>query len=246
LDLANLASVRAFAGKVDRETKLDLLVNNAGVMAVPERRETADGFELQFGTNYLGPFALTLLLLPVFERAKAPRVTTVSSGAANMGSRKIHFDDPQWKKSYGPWKAYCQSKLANLIFMLELMRRSQAAGITLVSNAAHPGYARTNLQTSGPGKPLNSFQRAFERFTSQDAAAGALPTLRAATANNSTGNYFAPDGIFALKGAPVPIAVPKAAQDSAVGRQLWELSEELTGVSWPVRPQRVAFLKGRP
>lgn len=111
LDLASLRSVRAFAARVGSEAKLDLLVNNAGVMAVPQRRVTEDGFELQFGTNFLGPFALTVLLMPTLQRAASPRVTTVSSGAANMGLRKINFDDLQWERSYGPWKAYCQSKL---------------------------------------------------------------------------------------------------------------------------------------
>jgi NAD(P)-dependent dehydrogenase (short-subunit alcohol dehydrogenase family) len=120
-------------------------VNNAGVMAIPKQRVTKDGFEMQFGTNHLGPFALTMLLLPTLQRAASPRVTTVSSGAANTGLKKINFDDLQWEKSYGPWKAYCQSKLADLMLMLELERRCDVAGIRLLSNAAHPGYARTNL-----------------------------------------------------------------------------------------------------
>ncbi len=120
LDLANLQSVRAFAAKVGGEAKLDLLVNNAGVMAVPQRETTTDGFELQFGTNFLGPFALTGLLMPALQRATSPRVTTVASGAANMGMRRINFDDLQWERSYGPWKAYCQSKLADIMFMLRV------------------------------------------------------------------------------------------------------------------------------
>jgi NAD(P)-dependent dehydrogenase (short-subunit alcohol dehydrogenase family) len=233
LDLASLKSVRAFSAKVGGEAKVDLLVNNAGVMAVPKREVTKDGFELQFGTNYLGPFALTGLLMPALRRSEAPRVTTVSSGAANMGLRRIHFDDLHWEKSYGPWKAYCQSKLADLMLMLEVGRRSAAAGIRLLSNAAHPGYARTNLQTSGPGKPQNVFQKAFEKLTSQDAAAGALPTLRAATADDTaTGMYYGPNRLFQLKGDPVEIPLPKPALDKAAAERLWGLSQKLTGVNF--------------
>src|SRR5580704_11530217 len=183
LDLASLRSVRAFAAKINNsEAKLDLLVNNAGVMRIPQRQVTEDGCEMQFGTNYFGPFALTVLLLPALQRAPSPRVTTVSSGAANMGLKKINFDDLQWGRSYGPWKAYCQSKLADLLLMLELDRRSRATGIALLSNAAHPGYARTNLQTSGPERQTSLIERAVASVMSHDAAQGALPTLRAATA----------------------------------------------------------------
>jgi NAD(P)-dependent dehydrogenase (short-subunit alcohol dehydrogenase family) len=234
LDLASQRSVRAFAAKVNSEAKLDLLVNNAGVMRLPQRQVTEDGFEMQLGTNYFGPFALTMLLLPALERSPSPRVTTVSSGAANMGLKKINFDDMQWEKSYGPWKAYCQSKLADLMLMLELARRSKAAGIRLVSNAAHPGYARTNLQTSGPGRPLNMMERAITPFVSHDAAHGALPTLRAATSpDGSSGTYFAPERLFNLKGDPIPVKLPKPALDEAAARRLWDVSERLTGASWP-------------
>jgi len=138
LDLASLRSVQSFAAKIDREAKLDLLINNAGVMSVPTRQVTEDGFELQFGTNFLGPFALTMSLMPALMRAPSPKVTTVSSGAANMGVKKINFGDLQWERSYGPWTAYCQSKLADLMFALELGRRSASASLPLVSNAAHP------------------------------------------------------------------------------------------------------------
>jgi NAD(P)-dependent dehydrogenase (short-subunit alcohol dehydrogenase family) len=234
LDLASQRSVRAFAAKVASGPKLDLLVNNAGVMRLPRRQVTEDGFEMQFGTNYFGPFALTLLLLPVLLRAPSPRVTTVSSGAANMGLKKINFDDLQWERSYGPWKAYCQSKLADLMLMLELARRSKAAGMNLVSNASHPGYARTNLQTSGPGRELNLVERAFTTFTSHDAAHGALPTLRAATSPEATsGTYYAPDRMFNLKGDPIFVKLPRPVLDEAAARRLWEVSEQLTGVSWP-------------
>ncbi len=136
LDLASLRSVREFAERVGREKKLDLLVNNAGVMRILTRRLTEDGFETQLATNFLGPFALTGLLMPTLLRSEAPRVTTVSSGAANMGLRRIRFEDMQWEKGYKPWAAYCQSKLADLMLMTELVRRS--AGTRLLSNAAHP------------------------------------------------------------------------------------------------------------
>jgi NAD(P)-dependent dehydrogenase (short-subunit alcohol dehydrogenase family) len=239
LDLASLRSVRAFTAKVSYEAKLDLLVNNAGVMSVPKRQLTEDGFELQFGTNFLGPFALTGLLMPALRRSASPRVTTVSSGAANMGTKKINFDDLQWERSYGPWKAYCQSKLADLLFTLELGRRCAAAGIGLLSNAAHPGYARTNLQPSGPGGPLNPIEKIIPiekimaSFMSQDAAHGALPTLRAATAMDAAqGSYYAPDRMFELKGDPVLVPVPRLARDEAVARRLWEVSLGLTGVSF--------------
>ena len=241
LDLASLRSVRAFTAKVGDEAKLDLLVNNAGVMAVPKRQVTEDGFELQFGTNFLGPFALTGLLMPVLQRSASARVTTVSSGAANMGTRKINFDDLQWETSYGPWKAYCQSKLADLMFTLELGRRCAAAGIGLLSNAAHPGYARTNLQTSGPGRPQNplgrflyfSIEKIMASFMSQDAVRGALPTLRAATATDAAqGSYYGPDRIFQLKGDPIRVPIPQPARDEAASRRLWEVSEKLTRVQW--------------
>jgi NAD(P)-dependent dehydrogenase (short-subunit alcohol dehydrogenase family) len=234
LDLASLQSVRTFAAKIGGEPKLDLLVNNAGVMRLPQRRVTEDGFEVQFGTNFLGPFALTVLLLPALQRAPSPRVTTVSSGAANMGIKRINFDDLQWEKSYGPWNAYCQSKLADLMLMLELERRCKAAEIKLISNAAHPGYARTNLQTSGPGRPLNLIERTLTPLMSHDAAHGALPTLRAATAlDTASGAYYAPNRMFNLKGDPIPVKLPKPALDKAAAQNLWELSERLTGVSWP-------------
>jgi NAD(P)-dependent dehydrogenase (short-subunit alcohol dehydrogenase family) len=230
LDLASLKSVRAFAQRVGSEAKLDLLVNNAGVMRLPTRQVTEDGFERQFGTNFLGPFALTMLLMPVLRRAASPRVTTVSSGAANMGLRRIKFEDMQWEKSYGPWKAYCQSKLADLMLMIGLGRRSAAAGIGLVSNAAHPGYARTNLQTSGPGRELNALEKFITPFMSHDAAHGALPTLRAATEiDTSTGVYYAPEKMFNLKGYPVPVEIPKPALDNEAARRLWNAVEDLTG-----------------
>ncbi len=176
-----------------------------------------------------------MALLPALMRARAPRVTTVSSGAANMGLKKINFGDLQWENSYGPWKAYCQSKLADLMFALELGRRSASAGVALVSNAAHPGYARTNLQTSGPKRQKNLVDKIMEAFMSHDAAGGALPTLRAATARDAiSGTYFAPDRMFHLKGDPVPVPMPKPAQSEAAARQLWETAGSLTGAAWRV------------
>ena len=233
LDLASLSSVRAFAAKIGAEPKLDLLVNNAGVMAVPKRELTKDGFERQFGTNFLGPFALTGLLLPVLMRAPKPRVTTVSSGAANLGLRRINFEDLQWERSYGPWKAYCQSKLADLMFALELGRQASAGGIKILSNAAHPGFALTNLQTSGPGRPMNMVEKIMSSFLSQDAAHGALPTLRAATEPDAApGSYYSPDRMFHLKGDPILIRAPKPALDAAAAGRLWKIAEKLTGVNY--------------
>ena len=235
LDLASLKSVRAFAQKVGAEAKVDLLVNNAGVMRLPKREVTEDGFERQFATNFLGPFALTALLMPALKCSKSPRVTTVSSGAANMGLKRIKFEDMQWEKSYGPWKAYCQSKLADLMLMVELGRRSAAAGIGLLSNAAHPGFARTHLQTSGPGRELNVVEKILMSFLSHDAAHGALPTLRAATANDtSSGSYYAPETMFHLKGDPVAVALPKPAQNQESAKRLWDAAEKFTRTKWMV------------
>ena len=233
LDLASLRSVRSFAARIGGEAKLDLLVNNAGVVAVPKRQVMEDGFELQFGTNFfLGPFAPTMALLPALTRAQSPRVTTVSSGAANMGLKKINFGDLQWERSHGPWTACCQSKLADLMFALELGRRSASAGIQLVSNAARPGYARTNLQTSGLEREKYRVEKIMEAFLSHDAARGALPSLRTATTEDAvSGSYFAPDRMFQLKGDPVPVPIPKPAQNEAAARQLWETAEGLPGAA---------------
>jgi NAD(P)-dependent dehydrogenase (short-subunit alcohol dehydrogenase family) len=234
LDLASLRSVEEFAVRVGSEAKLDLLVNNAGVMRIPARQVTEDGFEMQFGTNFIGPFALTALLMPALLRSNAPRVTTVSSGAANMGLKRIRFEDLQWKAGYKPWAAYCQSKLADLMLTMELGRRSEEAGKRVLSNAAHPGFARTNLQTSGPGRELNAIERFVTPFMSHDAAHGAMPTLRAATEPKAAqGSYYSPENFFQLKGDPVLIPLPKPARDAASARQLWEIANNLTGVQWP-------------
>ncbi|MDE1169963.1 MAG: oxidoreductase [Verrucomicrobium sp.] len=234
LDLADLASVRRFAAAFSGEP-LDLLIHNAAVMAVPRRELTVDGFERQFGTNYLGPFALTALLFPALRRQPGTRVVTVCS-MANKQAR-IEFDNLQSERLYKPmFQAYAQSKLANTLFAVELQRRLSAAGSPIVSTAAHPGYARTNLQTSGPGKGMMGLLFAAAGKTlgallSQDAAHGALPTLFAATAPEARpGGYYGPDGLSEMKGYPAPAPLPPAAQSEGDARRLWEESETLTGV----------------
>ncbi len=235
LDLADLASVAAFAtGYTDRHDGLDMLLNNAGVMAIP-RRETADGFEAQFGTNHLGHFALTARLLDSLLARPGARVVTVSSAVAQVG--RIRFDDLQGTGRYGKWSAYSQAKLANQLFTLELDRRATGHGVDLISVAAHPGYAATNLQSVGPQMSGSGIT---ERLTGlansifgQSAAAGALPSLYGATAPGvSGGQYFGPDGFMAQRGAPKAVSFVKAARDPAVARRLWQVSEELTGVTF--------------
>jgi NAD(P)-dependent dehydrogenase (short-subunit alcohol dehydrogenase family) len=226
--------VAAFARRLAAEHgSLDLLVNNAGVMMPPRRLTTADGFELQFGTNYLGHFALTGRLLPLLRAARAPRVVEVSSIAHRRAA--IRFEDPQWEKLYRPWPAYGQSKLAMLIFALELQRRSDTAGWGLMSLAAHPGIAHTELFSNGPGIS-NARMRMFGLvlpFISQSAAAGALPILFAATAPQAVGgSYYGPDGFREMKGRPSPARVMPQAADAAAAARLWRLSEALTGVTF--------------
>lgn len=241
LDLASLASVQAFADGVLESfgEGLALLVNNAGVMAIP-RRTTADGFEMQLGTNHLGHFALTGLLLPALlatgptggVAAGPARVVTVASNAHKMG--RLHRDDLMGERKYTPWSAYGQAKLANLLFMRELRRRADAAAAPLLSLAAHPGYARTNLTTSGPAAGSRLVARVTgvaERFMAQSAAAGALPTLRAAGDPTArSGDYYGPDGFMEQKGHPKLVGMTDAARDDADALWLWERSVELTGV----------------
>ena len=247
LDLADLASVRALAdrlaGSLDR---LDVLVNNAGVMATPHRT-TADGFELQLGTNHLGHFALTGLLLPLLLRGHGPasarsdpehgvpRVVTVSSGAHRMGT--ISRDDLMAERRYRPWRAYGQSKLANLLFMLDLQRRADAAGAPLVSVAAHPGYAATNLQAVGPAmsgsRLMGRLSDVGNRLLAQSAEQGAWPTLRAATDPQAAGgDYFGPDGLGESRGRPKRVGMSAAARDADTASWLWQRSVELTGVDY--------------
>jgi len=228
LDLADLASVRAFAAA--QTAPLDLLVNNAGLMA-PPRRTTKDGFELQLGTNHLGHFALTGLLLDRLRAGDAPRVVTLSSGAHRMG--KIAFDNLQGERRYFRWNAYGQSKLANLLFMRELDRRARAAGLPITSVAAHPGYSATNLQTASPPAVDRAVMAVLNRVVAQDADHGALPTLYAATvAGLPGGSYVGPDGRGELRGAPALVSMSGRASDPETARKLWEVSEELTGVTY--------------
>jgi NAD(P)-dependent dehydrogenase (short-subunit alcohol dehydrogenase family) len=240
LDLSRLSSVADCARRIaDSVSHIDLLINNAGVMSIPTRHETVDGFEMQFGANYVGHFALNMRLLPKVFAARTPRVITVSS-LAHRGGR-IDFDDLQAKKRYTPWKAYCQSKLATLMFSLELERRARAAGWNLMSTAAHPGYARTGLQSAGRSwdrdtmsalERLGSF---LEPYLSHSAAEGALPTLLAATSPSAQGGVmYGPSGFYELRGPPKLAKIVPRALDKAVWKRLWDVSEGLTGVRVPV------------
>ena len=235
LDLARLTSVAAFAERIGaRHERVDLLINNAGVMAPPQRQTTADGFELQFGSNYLGHFALTARLLPLLRAAPAPRVVNLSSLAHRQG--RIAFDDLQGERAYRAWTGYGQSKLAMLMFALELQRRSDTHDWGLRAIAAHPGYARTELIANGPAVAggrslLGALSAALGPWFSHSAAAGALPTLYAATAPDAQGGgYYGPDGVFEMKGAPAPAAIARRARDADVARRLWETSCALAQV----------------
>jgi NAD(P)-dependent dehydrogenase (short-subunit alcohol dehydrogenase family) len=229
LDLASLDSVRGFAERVrESHDGLDLLINNAGIMATP-RRETADGFELQFGTNHLGHFALTALLIGELEGREDARVVTLSSGAHRMG--RISFDNLGGERRYFRWNAYGQSKLANLLFALELDRRLRAAGSNVKSLAAHPGYAATNLQHAGPPKIDSAIMHVSNRLIAQSEDMGALPTLYAATEPGLEGGVFiGPDGFAAQRGHPKTEKPSGAARDEQAARRLWEVSEQMTGV----------------
>ena len=231
LDLASLASVRDFAERFAAgRDGLDLLINNAGVMA-PPRRETADGFESQFGTNHLGHFALTGLLLGRMQGREDARVVTVSSTAHKMG--KIAFDDLQRQRRYFRWTAYGQSKLANVLFARELDKRLRAAGSTVKSLAAHPGYSATNLQSASPPFLDRAVMVVTNRLLAQSAEMGALPELYAATRPNLDGGLFiGPDGFEEQRGYPKVVSPVRAGRDEATAARLWEVSEELTGVSY--------------
>ena len=236
VDLADLASVREFADGLRAEgTPVDVLINNAGVMAPPDRMTTADGFELQFGSNYLGPFALTIRLLPLVLTAPSPRVVTMSSGLASIG--RIRFDDLQWEHGYRPTPAYAQSKLADLLMTEHLAVLATERGWNLRSTAAHPGFTRTNLQTSGPNlgrdkprwSPLES-----SLLPSQGVETGAEPMLHAATSPDAVnGGYYGPGGRFGLVGPTVTARVPRRARDAATAARLWAEAERLTKVSLP-------------
>jgi hypothetical protein len=232
LDLSDLKSVRAFAQNfLKLYERLDVLINNAGVMALPQRK-TADGFEMQFGTNHLGHFALTGLLISALKKTPNARVVTVSSGAHTFG--EIHFDDLQWEKKYQAWGAYGQSKLANLLFAYELQRRLEASGSKVLSVGCHPGYASTNLQAAGPKMEGSAFKgwmmKMANNLFAQGQDMGALPTLFAATAMEVNGcDYIGPAG-GGMKGYPGKVMSNSKSYDEGLARQLWTVSEELTGV----------------
>jgi len=232
LDLASLVSVREFAAAWDGD--IDLLINNAGVM-VPPLTRTSDGFELQLATNHLGHFALTNLLL---EHVSG-RVVTVSSTGHRIGS--IDFDDLNWeRKPYRAWRAYGQSKLANLLFTSELQRRLNDAGSTVLATAAHPGYAATNLQFHSQRRSLDLLSAIGNRVLAQDADGGALPTLYAALADVPGDSFAGPGGFMELRGAPKLVGRSAAARDADVARRLWEVSEDLTAVRFPLGAEATA------
>jgi NAD(P)-dependent dehydrogenase (short-subunit alcohol dehydrogenase family) len=217
-----------------RYRRLDVLCNNAGVMALPYSR-TADGFEMQFGTNHLGHFALTGLLLDLMIGTAGARVITTSSGAHRMGY--MRFDDLQGERGYWEWLAYAQSKLANLLFAFELQRKADLARARLTSVACHPGYAATNLQGVGPRMQgfwmMEWAMEAANLMFAQSAAMGALPTLYAAAAPDvEGGDYIGPDGFGELRGHPIKVSCSPAARDPESAARLWELSEELAGVRY--------------
>ena len=236
VDLAIISSVVDFGMRLrQRLTNIDLLINNAAVMVPPERIETIDGFELQFGTNYLGHFALTAALLPLLKNGKNPRVVHVSSIANRAG--KINFDDLQARASYKPMEAYSQSKLANLLFAFELQRRSDEENWGIESIAAHPGISRTDLLHNAPGKwSSRGLARTLLWFLFQPADRGALPTLYAATAPQAKGGfYYGPNGIAETRGFPCIAKIPPQALDEDCARRLWIESERLTGVTFDMR-----------
>ncbi|MBN6150258.1 SDR family oxidoreductase [Xanthomonas sp. AmX2] len=229
-DLADLASVRALAEHLNATLpRLDGLINNAGIMEPPQRGTSKDGFETQFAINYLGHFALTDALLPLLRKSDSPRVVTLSSIAARLGA--IHFDDLQFERGYDPGDAYQQSKLACLMFALELQRRSDAAGWGIQSSASHPGVSRTNLQVN------NGFvRRSLGRLILQPAARGALPTLYAATAPDARGGrYYGPTGVMEMRGPLGFAELPAAATDAQAAIRLWAVSEQLSGARYPSR-----------
>jgi NAD(P)-dependent dehydrogenase (short-subunit alcohol dehydrogenase family) len=243
LDLSSLASVAALGEELNAEGRpIDILINNAGVMTPPERDTTEDGFELQFGANHLGHFALTGHVLPLLRAAAAPRLVSLSSLAARTG--RMHFDDLQFEKSYNAMQAYGQSKLSNLMFALEFDRRSREAGWGVTSTAAHPGLTKTNLQISGPShgraKPSTmerfyKFSWRFMPFMWQEVDEGILPALYAATSPEAKGGtFYGPRGFYeAAGGGVIEAKVGAHAKDEADASRLWEVSEQLTEVSYP-------------
>ncbi len=236
LDLADLASVRAFADALLTDgTPVDVLVNNAGVMFPPKRILTADGFELQFGTNFLGPFALTNLLMPLLLRGDSPRVATMSSLAASFGS--IRFHDLQWAQSWSSARAYAQSKLADLLMGQHLARLATERGLPLMSTIAHPGYTRTNLQQAGRSlgreKPVSGSGIDRPRPWNQAVEQGTEPLLFAAVGRGAqNGVYYGPNGFLGLTGPTTVASVPRAARGTDLAASLWSVAERLTGTSF--------------
>lgn len=236
LDLSSLQSVASFAAELQgSHPVLDGLINNAGVMAVPFKK-TVDGFELQFGTNHLGHFALSMKLLPLLEQGRAPRLVTVSSHMHRNG--KLEFDDLMGERRYSQWGAYSNSKLANLVFTLELSRRLAAAKKKTIAAAAHPGYAATGLQVASAkqneSKLTEWVMNLGNSLLAQSSAMGALPTLYAATAPDvKSGEYFGPDGFLAMKGHPTRNEPISRAKDPGAAAELWKRSEQLTGATFP-------------
>jgi NAD(P)-dependent dehydrogenase (short-subunit alcohol dehydrogenase family) len=239
VDLASLASVRAAGEQLVGEGRpVHFLINNAGIMTPPSREATEDGFELQFGANHLGHFALTAQLFPLLRAAGGARFTAMSSLAARIG--RLNFDDPQHERSYRKWRVYGQSKLANLMFARELDRRSRAAGWGILANAAHPGGTATNLQTTGPSMGrdtaglLMRVVKASSPLLLQPVSQGILPALYAATSKDADGGgFYGPSGLGELTGGAAHAAMPKRALVAADARRLWDLSEQLTGASFP-------------
>ena len=239
LDLANLDSVhKAAEAFLATGQRLDLLINNAGVMAYPARRTTAQGFEVQFGTNHLGHFALTGLLLPtLLQPGRGPsRIITVSS-IAHRGAT-MDFSDLQWERAYKPWPAYRRSKLANLLFGFELERRLERAQAPAMSIVVHPGVSQTNLFAAGPGSGGGVLAKVIPHFielTAQSAMQGSWPTLYAATSDAvKGGHYYGPDGFREMRGYPVEVRAEQQAYDEALAAKLWQVSEQLTGVRYPL------------
>jgi NAD(P)-dependent dehydrogenase (short-subunit alcohol dehydrogenase family) len=227
LDLANLESVRNFADHFMRDySRLDLLINNAGVM-MPPYSKTADGFELQLGSNHLGHFALTGLLIDVIKNTENSRIVTVSSGAHKYG--QLDFDDLNWeKRKYKPMKTYGDSKIANLYFTYQLDRKLKEKNHTTLAAASHPGWRATELQRHSG---LFSF---LNRFFAQDIAMGTLPTLYAAVGPDvKSGDYFGPSGFMEMKGYPKKVEFNELSHDKDIAKRLWQVSEELTGVKFP-------------
>jgi NAD(P)-dependent dehydrogenase (short-subunit alcohol dehydrogenase family) len=240
IDLASLQSIGEFIARLNAAGRpLNLLINNAGVMMPPTRHTTSDGFELQFGANHLGHFALTAGLLPLLRKSGSARVMTMSSGLNHLGS--IHFDDLQWERRYIPALAYGQSKLANLLFARELNRRSLERGWGILSNAAHPGATHTNLQVAGPslgrngqGAGLGMRMATLIPALWQEVPQGILPALYAATSPAALGGaYYGPNGFAEMTGMPKLAMLPGKAKNAATATRLWQVSEQLTQFHFP-------------